>query len=74
MVLLRESEEKFITLLDPRNTENSKRIIFIVLELYWPCPNACIQYLLVQFSFVTVANRTYYVICPMCWDHCIPYM
>ena len=61
-------EENFLkitTLLDTRNSKNSKRIIFMVPELYWSCPKAYVLYLLPQFNFVTVANRAYYVICPM---------
>ena len=76
-VLLRKSEGKFlkiITLHDPRNSKDSKRILFIVLELYWPCTKACVLYLLAQYSFVTVANRTYYITCPMYWDNCILYI
>ena len=45
--------------------KNSKRILFMVPELYWPCPKACVLYLSPQLNFVIVANGAYYVICPI---------
>ena len=72
----RKSFLKITISLDTRNSKNSKRILFIVLELYWSRPKACILYLLPLFNFVTVAKNAYYVIilCPICWDHYIPYL
>ena len=67
------------TLIDTKNckiskiSKNSKRILFIVLGLYWSSPEACILHLLLQFNFVAVNNVAYYIICPICWYHCIPY-
>ena len=45
---------KVTILLDTRNSKKSKRILFIALDC---CPKACVLYLLLQFNFVTVANR-----------------
>jgi len=75
--LLCECKENFLkitTLVDTRKSKNRKRTLFIALELYYCCPKTCILYLSLQFNFVIVANRVYFIICLMCWDHRIPYL
>ena len=71
---MRKKFLKLTTLLHTRNSKNSKRILFIVPELYWPCPKACVLYLLPQFNFVAVAYGAYYIICQIFLDHCISHL
>ena len=73
--LLRQIQQwflKIITPLDPRNSKNSKRTMFLVSELCFLCSKACVLYFLVKNIIWTVANGTYYIICPICCNHCIP--
>ena len=63
---------KIITPLDPRNSKNSKRTTFLVSELCFLCSKACVLYFLVKTIVWTGVNGIYYVICPICCNHCIP--